>query len=79
MSKKTVTKRNIMKVYSLTIDTQPFYETKGKSHFERMIDWFESEGYNLTQYSVDNISQYIVRRKTIMNEMRELALLNNSK
>ena len=41
MAQSKITKGLIMRVYSLTLDTQPFYETKGKTHFERMVDWFE--------------------------------------
>ena len=48
MKKKVITKNQIMRVYALTIDTQTFYETKGKTHFARIIDWFELEGYNIT-------------------------------
>ena len=47
-----------MRVYSLTLDTQPFYETKGKTHFERIIDWFELNDYKLTQNAVNNIYKY---------------------
>ena len=65
MKKKVITKGKICTAYALTIDTQPFYETKGKTHFERMIDWFELNGYNITNNSVANMYKYIQVRKEI--------------
>jgi N-acetylglutamate synthase-like GNAT family acetyltransferase len=76
MKKKVITKNQIMKVFGLTIDTQPFYETKGFTHLERMISWFEVEGYNITENSIKNIDEYIKRRKEIMNELMELSLMD---
>jgi len=76
MKKKVITKNEIMKVYALTIDTQPFYSTMGSSHNERMIRWFEREGYNITEKSINNINSYIKRRKEIMEELMELSLMN---
>lgn len=76
MKKKMITKSMIMAVYCKTIDTQPFYETKGKSHFGRMVEWFELEGYKITANSITNISNYIQRRKGISQQMMELSLLN---
>jgi hypothetical protein len=74
MKKKVITKAMIMAVYCKTIDTQPFYSTMGKSHFERMIDWFELEGYNITENSYKNICKYIEQRKEVMKQLSELAL-----
>jgi hypothetical protein len=74
MKKKTITKNQIMKVWGLTIDTQPHYSTMGSSHSERMIKWFELEGYNITTDSITNIEIYIKQRKEIMKELSELAL-----
>ena len=71
MKKKVITKPMIMAVYCKTLDTQPFYETKGKSHFGRMVEWFELEGYKITANSITNISNYIQRRKVIMKEIGE--------
>ena len=70
-----------MRVYALTIDTQPFYETKGKTHFARIIDWFELEGYNITNNSYKNICKYMEQRSEIQKQMMELSLfdLKNNK
>lgn len=69
MKKKIITKGKICTAYALTIDTQPFYETKGKTHFARMIDWFELNGYNITNNSVANMYKYIRVRKEIALSM----------
>ena len=74
MKKKTITKSMIMAVYCKTLDTIPHLEVKGTSHFGRMVEWFELEGYNITATSITNISNYIQRRKVIMKELSELAL-----
>jgi len=79
MKKKVITKSMIMKVWGLTIDTQPFYSTMGLSHSERMIRWFELEGYNITENSISNIESYIKQRKEIMKQLSELSLLNLNK
>ena len=76
MKKKTITKSMIMKVWGLTIDTQPFYSTMGLSHSERIISWFEREGYNITENSIHNIESYTKQRKEIMEQMVELSLNN---
>jgi hypothetical protein len=76
MKKKVITKAMIMAVYCKTIDTQPFYETRGTTHFERMIKWFELEGYNITQNSYKNICKYIEQRKEVMEQIR-FSLNNN--
>ena len=76
MKKKVITKNQIMRVYALTIDTQPFYETKGKTHFARIIDWFELEGYNITNNSYKNICKYMEKRSEIQKQMMELSLFN---
>lgn len=57
--KKMITKNLIMRVY---FQTKP---PKGGNHFERMIDWFESNDYKLTKYAVNNIYKYIEVRKSI--------------
>ena len=76
MKKKTITKGKICTAYALTIDTQPFYETKGKTHFARIIDWFELEGYNITNNSYKNICKYMEQRSEIQKQMMELSLFN---
>jgi hypothetical protein len=67
--KKAITKEIIARVYYQTIDTQPFYETRGSSHSERIIDWFELEGYNITPTAIKNIFQYIKVRKQIAEQV----------
>lgn len=76
MKKKTITKSMIMKVWGLTLDTQPFYSTMGLTHSERIIRWFEREGYNITENSIHNIESYTKQRKEIMKEISELSLNN---
>ena len=71
MKKKMITKNQIMRVYAMTIDTQPFYETKGKTHFARIIDCLELEGYNITNNSYKNICKYIEQRSEISKQIRE--------
>ena len=70
MKKKTITKTIIAKVYYQTIDTQPFYETKGRTHSERIIDWFELNNFNITNNSVANIYNYIKVRKEISKQIK---------
>jgi hypothetical protein len=67
--KKAITKEIIARVYYQTIDTQPFYETRGSSHSERIIDWFELEGYNITHTAIKNIYAYIKVRKQIAEQV----------
>jgi hypothetical protein len=71
MKKKTITKAMIARVYYQTIDTQPFYETKGKTHFERIIDFLELNDYNITNNSISNIYKYIQVRKDISKQIIE--------
>jgi hypothetical protein len=68
MKKKMITKNKIMNVYFLTQK-----EIGIKSHFGRIIDWFELEGYNITHNSVSNIYKYMEQRRQISE------LLNNTK
>ena len=79
MKKKVITKNMIMRVYGLTIDTQPFYETKGKTHFARIIDWFELEGYNITANSYKNICKYIEQKREIAQQIRKSLQDTNKK
>lgn len=74
MKKKVITKSMIMKVYSQTLDTIPFLEVKGTTHFERIIKWFELNDYNITNNSVSNISKYIEQRKEVMELLSETSL-----
>ena len=71
-----------MKVYSSTIDTQPFYETKGKTHFARIIDWFELNDYNITNNSVKNIYKCMDFKKSMAEQIKflnEINLINKNK
>jgi hypothetical protein len=69
MKKKMITKEMIMKVY---------YQTEkpiGKTHFERMIDWFEFNDYNITENAYKRICKYIEQRSEVMQQIREVMLL----
>lgn len=77
MKKKVITKAMIMAVYCKTIDTQPFYETKGTTHFERMIKWFELNDYNITTNAYHRICKYIEQRSEIMQQIREAMYLES--
>jgi hypothetical protein len=67
--KKTITKAIIARVYYQTIDTQPFYETRGSSHSERIIDWFELNDFNITHTAIKNVYAYIKVRKQIAEQV----------
>ena len=69
--KKTISKSLIMNVWAKTFDN-----TKGSTHFERMIKWFESNGYNLTNNSIGNIHNYIERRRIISEEFMGIETIN---
>ena len=65
MKKKTITKGMIMKVY---------YQTQnpiGKTHFERIIDWFEFNEYNITTNAYHRICKYMERQSEICQQIRE--------
>ena len=66
MKKKTITKSLIMRIYAETM--KPI----GKTHFERMIDWFEFNDYNLTSNAINNIRKYVKVRIQIDNELNGL-------
>ena len=65
-----------MAVYCKTLDTQPFYETKGKTHFARIIDWLELNNYNITNNSYKNICKYMEQRSEIIQQIK---YINNLK
>ena len=71
MKKKMITKSMIMAVYCKTLDTIPFLEIRGTTHFERMIKWFELNDYNITNNSYKNICKYIEQRSEISKQIRE--------
>ena len=71
MAKKTITKAMIMAVYCKTLDTIPFLEVRGTTHFERMIKWFELNDYTITNNSYKNICKYIEQRSETMRLIHE--------
>ena len=71
-----ITKSMIMAVYCKTLDTIPHLEIRGTTHFARIIDWFELEGYNITNNSYKNICKYMEQRSEIQKQMMELSLFN---
>jgi hypothetical protein len=75
MKKKMITKPMIMAVYCKTLDTVPHLEVRGTTHFERMIKWFELNDYNITENAYKNICKYIEQRSEIMQQIREVMLL----
>jgi hypothetical protein len=75
MKKKMITKSMIMAVYCKTLDTIPHLEVRGTTQFERMIKWFELNDYNITNNSYKNICKYIEQRSEVMQQIREVMLL----
>jgi hypothetical protein len=71
MKKKMITKSMIMAVYCKTLDTIPFLEVRGTTHFERMIKWFELNDYNITTNAYHRICKYMERQSEICQQIRE--------
>jgi hypothetical protein len=76
MKKKMITKSMIMAVYCKTLDTIPFLEIRGTTHFERIIDWFEFNDYNITTNAYHRICKYMEQRSEIMQQIK---YINNLK
>ena len=65
MKKKIITKGMIVRVYFQT--EKPI----GKTHFERIIDWFEFNDYNITTNAYHRICKYMELKSEVIKQIHE--------